>query len=291
METKLILIEGIPGSGKSTIAKKISQHLETQNIRTALFCEGDIHPADLAWCSYIPINEYKDIINKHPQYSQVINKNAMIEGDHAVVAYTKLGFSPSENEVMKCFEDYEVYDGRVSLERFSQIHHDRWRKFAGSAVNENVINIFECAFLQNHICELMGIRGEGNDFITKHLISLISTVDKLNPVIIYLDQPDVNKTISRVAKERVSPDKSKYSDWIDLVIAWIEKSLYGKMKGLAGYDGAIEFFIERKMIEMEVIEKLPINKHIIQNPDYNWNDVFSKIEAILSKQGGINVAR
>ena len=92
METKLILIEGIPGSGKSTIARKTSEYLESQKIRTVLFREGDIHPADLAWCSYIPINEFKDILNKYSQYSQVINDNTVIEDDHAVVAYTKLGF-------------------------------------------------------------------------------------------------------------------------------------------------------------------------------------------------------
>ena len=63
MDTKLILVEGIPGSGKSTIANKIREYLESQNIDTTLFNEGDAHPADLAWCSYIPENEYKDIIN------------------------------------------------------------------------------------------------------------------------------------------------------------------------------------------------------------------------------------
>ena len=151
-------------------------------------------------------------------------------------------FLPSENEVMKYFEAHEVYDGRVSLERFSQIHLGRWQKFAESALKENEVNIFECAFLQNHIFELMGICGEGKDYITDHLISLINTVEKLNPVLIYLSQPDVKETIGRVAKERVSPDKSKCSDWIDLVIAWVEKSQYGKVNRLNGYDGAIRFF-------------------------------------------------
>lgn len=290
METKLILIEGIPGSGKSTIAKKIREYLESQNIKTALFCEGDVHPSDLAWCSYIPIDEFKNIINKYSQYSQVINEYTVIENDHAVIAYTKLGLSPSENEVMKYFEEHEVYDGRVPLERFAKIHFNRWQNFAERAINKKEISIFECAFFQNHICELMGIHGEGNDYITDHLISLISTVEKLNPIIIYLTQPDVSETIGRVAKERVSADKSKNCDWIDLVIAWVEKSQYGRTQGLNGYDGAIRFFEERKKIELEVIEKLPIDKYIIENPDYNWDDVFSKVKEILSARGVMNFA-
>ena len=50
------------------------------------------------------------------------------------------------------------------------------------------------------------------------------------------------------------------------------------------------FFEERKKIELDVIGKLPIDKHIIENPDYNWNDVFSKVMEILSAQGGMNYA-
>ena len=57
METKLILIEGILGSGKSTIAKKIGQYLESRNIRTALFCDRDIYLQTQTW-SYKAIGIY-----------------------------------------------------------------------------------------------------------------------------------------------------------------------------------------------------------------------------------------
>ncbi len=255
METKLILIEGIPGSGKTTIATKIKEYLEAQNIATALFSEGDVHPADLSWCSYLSIDEFNSIIPKYPQYSEIIKQNTVLENDYAVVAYTKLGLAPSENEVMNFFEEHEVYDGRVPLERFSKIHLQRWRNFADKAVEKKEVSIFECAYFQSQICELMGIHLADSDYISEHLISLIAIVKKLNPVIIYLTQPDIGETIARVAKQRVSPDK-EHPDWIDLVIGWVEKSKYGRKHELNGFDGVIRFFEERKKLEFDILNKL-----------------------------------
>ena len=43
-EKKLWLIEGIPGSGKSTAARKLGQTLHAQ-----AYNEAELHPCDLAW--------------------------------------------------------------------------------------------------------------------------------------------------------------------------------------------------------------------------------------------------
>lgn len=47
MDSKLILIEGLPGSGKSTTARLVHEILMQKGIESELFCEGDLdHPAD-----------------------------------------------------------------------------------------------------------------------------------------------------------------------------------------------------------------------------------------------------
>ena len=44
MKTKLILIKGIPVSGKSTIAKNIGEYLSANGIKTKVYTEGQLHP-------------------------------------------------------------------------------------------------------------------------------------------------------------------------------------------------------------------------------------------------------
>ncbi len=55
MNTKLILVEGIPGSGKSTFARRIAGHYQALGQTVRLYNEGDYHPADVAWNACIPL--------------------------------------------------------------------------------------------------------------------------------------------------------------------------------------------------------------------------------------------
>ena len=48
---KLIIIEGLPGSGKTTLAKMIYQRVSSFSSDVRIFVEGDLHPADMAWCA------------------------------------------------------------------------------------------------------------------------------------------------------------------------------------------------------------------------------------------------
>lgn len=54
MARRLILIEGLPGSGKSTVAEMVSEILKGQGKEVQLFQEGNLdHPADYEGVSFI----------------------------------------------------------------------------------------------------------------------------------------------------------------------------------------------------------------------------------------------
>jgi hypothetical protein len=276
VKNRLILIEGIPGSGKSTIASRLKDYLQNTGIKVKLYSEGDAHPADLAWNAVIQTSDYEKLLIDYPKYAEIIRKNTQFEENYAIVAYIKLELGTEENELMSYFEAHEVYDGKVSLNTFKKLHLKRWDQFAKN-IDDNSIIIFECSYLQNHINELMGFHNKDMEFIMDYMTDLIKTVERLSPKLIYLAQPNVHETIERVAKERVSPDKSKWQDWIDRVISYVETSQYGIKHNLKGFEGVVEFFNSRKEIELTVIKKLPMDKAIINNLEYNWNEVFNQV--------------
>lgn len=280
MKNRLILIEGIPGSGKTTISYKVKEYLEAKGKAVRLYREGDAHPADLAWSAYIELDNYQSLLEKYPELADSIKQQTQIEENHAIVAYTKIQKVFEHKELVQYFEDHEVSDKRVSEDIFKKLHFKRWQQFAENA-EKDFITVFECSYLQNHVNELLLFHDKDSDYITDYLVELIGTVQNLNPKLIYLVQPDTCETISRVAKERISPDKSKWQDWIDRVIQYIESSPYGKAHGLKGFDGTVQYFDTRKQLELAILEQLPIEKAIINNPDYNWDNVFNQVTAEL----------
>jgi hypothetical protein len=274
---KLILIEGIPGSGKSTFARRIAEWYRNRGTAVNLYIEGQSHPADLGWNACVPIAEYGVILRRYERLKDEIARNTVFEDDTAIVAYTLI--KTDDRDFYKELESFEVYDGRAPDERFCKLHYDRWRSFGQNAAGSEERNIFECAFLQNHVNEFLFWRDAGEDAIIEHHNRLIDFVKCLSPVLIYLSQPDIRETIGRTARERVSQE---HGNWIDRCVAYCENSPYGKRHNIKGYDGIIEFFAVRKQLEMKILRQLSIPHIVIENADYDWECVWREIEDYLA---------
>lgn len=276
---RLILIEGIPGSGKTTMAEKVKQHLESKGQRVKMFQEGELHPADLAWLSVIPLKKFEEI-RRLPIFEGRWENHVSIEGDLAIIAYTQLRLPEEGQEWMVYFDQHEVYDQRVPFEDFRRLHFERWKRFSRDADPETVY-IFECAYLQNHISEMLRAHEMTEEAIIRYMKSLIQTVETMNPKLIYLSQPDVRETIQRVAEERRSPEPKQWKDWIDLVAEYVEDSPFGKDTHASGFEAVIQFIQARKALEFRVMEKLDIDVNVIDNPVYDWADVERRVMACL----------
>lgn len=278
MKNRLILVEGMPGSGKTTISKKIRDYLIDKGLEVELYNEGDLHPADMAWNALLSKEEYSKFIKDNREYENVIKENSTFEEDYVIVAYTKLGLYKDQNDLMKKFEEHEVYDGRVSLDTFKDIHLRRWSKFGQEMKKtKDKIIIFECAFFQNHINELLAVHEKDAHYITQYLKELIEIVNELKPKLIYLNQKSVKETLTRVSKERLSENKEVYPDWIDLIMEYFKNSNYGKHNDINGFDDIVKYFEKRQEIELKVLENLSIDNVVITNSDFDWDDIFYKI--------------
>jgi len=271
------MVEGIPGSGKSTFAGKIANYYRNKGIVVNLFNEGQAHSADLAWSACVPLGSLDTILSKYSELESEIRKNMDIEGDYAIIAYTQV---KTDNRIFyKELENYEIYDNRVAFDVFCNLLQSRWESFGRQAVEKDVLYIFECAFFKNHINELQNYQLANKTDIESHLNKLLLFVLNLSPHLIYLSQPNVRETIERVAKTRISD----HGNWIDMAISYVENTPYGKINDLKGFDGLIRCIEDRKQIELDVLRTLPIKSIIVENNDYDWENAWNKLEAELHK--------
>lgn len=277
MNTKLILVEGIQGSGKSTIAQKISDYLKPQNQAVTLYAEGQPHPADLAWNACVPMGELDGLLLKYKNIEPQIKNNMRVEGGNAIIAYTLV--ETEEYSFYQDFEKYEVYNNKVPPNAFRELHYSRWQAFGAQANKENTLNIFESAFLQNHVSELMNFQLAGQEEIEMHLNRLLAPVLCLSPVLIYLSPANVEETIERVAQER----EFIYGKWIDALIDHTENCPYGKKYNLKGRQGVLQNIENRKKMELEIIERLPIQTVVFENNNFDWGKLWNDIQDFLQR--------
>ncbi len=285
MTHRLILIEGIPGSGKTTLSARVAAGLEARGMRTRLYREGDSHPADMAWNAVLTPAEYDRTRTEHPHLAEALTLHTRIEDGRCIVAYTKLGREAMGAELNDYFAAHEVYDGRVSSELFAQLHRNRWASFARDALaNPETVYVFECAYLQNHVNELMGFHDMSVAGMLSHLKALAEPVMPLQPLLVYLEQADPDETVRRVAAERVSPPGSGHPDWIDLVVDYVTNSPHGKALGYKGLAGALRFFRDRINLEQALWPDLPMDRIRIRNADYDWDAQYDAIMAAVLGQ-------
>lgn len=277
---KLILIEGIPGSGKTTTAQMVHDYYRQLGKKVVKYQEGDLHPVDLAWCAVFDEDAYTKVCHACDDVLDQIKLHTKILDDKYVVAYTHIGLPMKDERIRALFEPREIYGGHVDKETFLEIHKTLWQSYFAKKHDEDV-TIFECVYLQNHITELMLTYNCDQETIIHEVLNMLPHSDCIQVELIYLDNDDVKETIDRVAAERRSTDKNKWDDWIDLVIKYIGNSKYGQLHGSSTPEDVYSFFEKRLAIEHAVLEKLPIKTHIVPNPDFDWQNRWENIKNIL----------
>ncbi|UQQ35326.1 hypothetical protein [Paenibacillus polymyxa] len=277
--TKLVMVEGIPGSGKSTLSRYIQDTLNTHRIESELFLEGNLrHPADYESVACVPNEELDRLRSSYADVFHNIDPFVSLSGNDSLIAYA-LAQQSAQNEIpSSLYEEirrYEIYDG-IPVEKYCELMVQRWSSFAKNQREKDKLVILECCFLQNPGCALLARHDTGNDRFVQHVLQIAEQIQDLNPILFYLKQPSVRETIERVKTMRPQ-------EWLDFVIWYHTEQDYGKNKGLHGYDGYIQFLEHRRELELHIIEQLPFQTFIMDNSDYDWENQQRTVSNIMMK--------
>ncbi|MFS1511475.1 hypothetical protein VQL36_03415 [Chengkuizengella sp. SCS-71B] len=272
MNTKLIMLEGIPGSGKTTTSQYISNLLNEKELYNDLYIEGDTdHPADFEGIACLTENQYIEILSKYTEHENCIETITDRGKNIYVFAYMKYKeFIP--NSLLKAVEQYDVYN--LPNELYCQLLLDRWKSFSDNAKNDSKITIFDCAFLQNPINTLLARDDLPVSEIKRFIFKLADIIKELNPVIIYYYQDNIKESVKNIKSKR-STEWFEHSTW------YYTKQKFGQSRNLNGLEGVINYLEKRKQVELEIVNKLTINKLLLNNSSFDWKSIYKEIRIFI----------
>jgi hypothetical protein len=271
----LILVEGIPGSGKTTTASFIKDWLLQQGRQPALFLEGDWdHPADFESVACLDEEAYAEIQTRFADQADILAQYARNSGSEWFFSYRKMQHEQAGNvteDLITALARYEIYD--LPADKFQRLIRQRWQKFASHAAGGERVYTFECCFLQNPLTTLLARHNFSPQVASGFVIDLAEIIRPLKPQLVYLRQSDVRATLEKGRSER-PPEWAEYVTW------YMTSGAYGQARGLSGYAGVIEFYTERQQIELELLETLLIPSLIISD-EMRWENRYQALKAFL----------
>ena len=272
---KLILVEGIPGSGKSTTARFVCDWLEDHGQQPALFLEGDWdHPADFESVACLDEREVATLLAQFPEQAAFLAEHARREDAAWFFSYRKLHHEYGEQMPDALFEAlarFEIYD--LPADRHQHLLLQRWRHFATRAVTEELVYVFECCFLQNPLTTLLARHDLPVETVYRHVLALAEIVRPLQPKLIYLAQNDVRATLETIRGQRPQ-------EWADFVTWYLTGQAYGRSRGLSGFDGVVDFYAMRQALELEFLKTLPVASVVLPDSD-DWDVRYRRLVAWL----------
>lgn len=276
MRTKLIIIEGLPGSGKSTTAQKVYDILKDKGINAELYCEGNYnHPADFDGVAYFNSDDFNILQQTHLSNIDLLNKIKISYYNGYLIPYRK-AFEEQhtliEEELFRDITKQDIYE--LPIDIHIELIVSRWNDFVNKYINEDKIVIFECCFIQNPVTVSMVRNNSPKDLTMSYINRLSEKIVPLEPVLIYVEHDDIKASFNKAVCERPK-------EWIDGFTNYYTSQGYGLSNNFNGLEGVMKVIEARSRLESEVYNSLKITKYKIDNSAFNIDLLKDRISSII----------
>ncbi len=265
--TKLILLEGIPGSGKTTAGLHLEQFLKDRAPCAQFWREGNFdHPADFEGVACLTQSQYKDFLSRYPELISFFDEGLTVQGNDYLLWYRKMQSLHPEETPQPLVDElsrHDVYDG-LPMHDYCRLALRRWSDFQASAESSDEITILECCFLQNPLTVMLARHNADPQLARQHILQIARIIADLNPLVIYLAPLNVRNALEHVRAERPK-------EWADFVTWYLTGQDYGNTHQLSGYEGVIQFYEMRQKLELDILKSLCIPSLVIQHEATDWD--------------------
>ena len=247
MEHKLILVEGLPGTGKTTLSEHMYKLFTAQGIQAELLLEGNVNiPSNFFNIAGIPNGDFADSTSKIPHTAETDN-------------YIFVNLEDCAEQISTQLQRYDIgneFNPFISAQEYARCTLEWWNHWATIA-KESVL-IMDSAFLQCPINEMIFRKASDSEVIA-YICAIADIIKPLNPVCVYL-----RRESAEIAIEFAKTVKGEH---------WAKG-----IEGLADL-GCPDLFERRFALENTLLSSM---SNIVCHIDgYDWSDAESKIQNLI----------
>lgn len=235
---QLILIEGLPGTGKTTVAAWLSDLLEQKGGHVTLLREGDERiPCDFYETAGIPKPAFELLCLNHPEDALLLRSLALCTEHYAFVRIDRCAHLEAE---LRQWDMGDEENQRISVSDYIPCALERLDHWTNAQTGDDSVVLIDSGFLQNPINELL-FRKASDAQVRDFIGGICRRYERFHPVCVYLRRAGAEEAIAFAKQAKGS--------------AWAER-----IDSLLRTSGVPDLFAHRFALELEMF---PTFRHVL----------------------------
>ncbi len=200
---RLIFLEGLPGTGKTTNSYKLFEQMVRNNWNVRWLHEvSQPHPTLFFSESCLTKEEYRLFTEKYPEVSEMLSSIAEIRASVVGIDYLTAARRLPGQERTAWYKEllqYDVMD--FPLDRYELIAYEKWEAFVNAVLQDDTIYILDSSIFQYQIFTYL-LNGAEYPRLSGFVHSIMNMLRPLHPALIYLYRENIEDSIAFIEKQR-----------------------------------------------------------------------------------------
>ena len=204
IDTQLIMVEGMPSTGKTTNARFIHIQLERNNINAEWIHEVAMpHPVLFFDEAGFTHDEYERFIKTYPEAADILNHIAVHKQSTVGIHLPEIEWNYKDKigeSAYKALLEYDVWT--FPLDVYKTFALEKWAHFTEKALkNRDEVYIIDSALFQFQIFSFL-FKNRPYEELQNFINQILDIIQPLNPCLIFLYRENTEATIDYLEKER-----------------------------------------------------------------------------------------